>query len=99
MSRVLSQMRRHTSAWARRAGQQYLGFDEMAASRQLKSETDVRKSVEKQLGRIEEELGEYFIEGTVGRVSSKKTRIYDSYWNWASQELVGLVMSLMRHES
>ena len=81
------------------AGHQYLGLDEMAAARALETEVDLRKSVETQLGLVEAEMGEYFVGGIVGKFSAAKTRVYDSHWNWASQELVGLVLSLMRREN
>ncbi|RDW58706.1 fatty acid synthase beta [Coleophoma cylindrospora] len=55
------------------------------------STTEVQNSVQAELDHLTDELGEAYATGIKPRFTPLKARIYDSYWNWAQQDLLKLV--------
>ena len=55
------------------------------------SASDSYNAVQTELDILSKELGEAYTEGIKPKFSSLKARVYDSYWNWAQQDLLTLV--------
>ena len=68
------------------------------SQKNLREAQGATNGIQKDLDNITAELGTDFILGIQGRWSKPKVRKYDSYWNWAMQDLYQVFYGIMRGE-
>ncbi|KAG3101268.1 Fatty acid synthase subunit beta [Phytophthora idaei] len=68
----------------------FLGEDKLNWHRQLETEVEVREAIESSLSQWISEHDEGYTAGITGKFDAKKERQYDSYWNWAVQDVMEL---------
>ena len=73
----------------------YLKIDLNKSERKYLQEKDNLESLQTQLDFLNEELGEYFVQGITSKFSAKKARVFDSSWNWARQSLLTLYFQVI----
>ena len=73
----------------------YLKIDLNKSERKYLTEKDNLQALQTQLDYLNEELGEFFIQGVSSKFSSKKARVFDSSWNWARQSLLTLYFQII----
>ncbi|KAE9298711.1 Fatty acid synthase subunit alpha [Phytophthora rubi] len=68
----------------------YLSDDQLDWHRTIETEVDLREDLESSVSQWLTEHGEFYGAGIAGKFDAKKERQYDSYWNWAIQDAMGL---------
>ncbi|KAG3005001.1 Fatty acid synthase subunit alpha [Phytophthora cactorum] len=68
----------------------FLGEDKLDWHRQLETEVGVREAIESSMSQWMTEHDEGYTTGITGKFDAKKERQYDSYWNWAVQDVMEL---------
>eukprot|EP00121_Abeoforma_whisleri_P003362 Awhi_evm1s3020 len=64
----------------------YFGKDGREGFRLKETTTLELQKLQNQINEIENEHGEFYLEGIKSKFSSQKVRRYDSAWNWARQD-------------
>ncbi|ETM01359.1 holo-[acyl-carrier-protein] synthase [Phytophthora nicotianae] len=73
----------------------FLGEDKLDWHRQLEAEVGVRQYAESSMSQWLTEHDESYTAGITGKFDAKKERQYDSYWNWAVQDMMELYYGSM----
>jgi fatty acid synthase subunit alpha len=73
----------------------YLKLDLNKGNKAAEEQKDNLKALQDQLDVLNNELGDYFIEGISSSFSRKKARVYDSSWNWSRQSLLTLYFEII----
>lgn len=73
----------------------YLKLDLNKGEKKFLKEKDTVAELQSQLDYLNEELGEFFIQGVATSFSRKKARVFDSSWNWAKQSLLTLYFQII----
>ncbi|KAI8317847.1 hypothetical protein GQ54DRAFT_241705, partial [Martensiomyces pterosporus] len=73
----------------------YAGVDLREGARSSESTSAEKQGLQSKLDRIEAEFGTALVEGTKPLFDQRKARRYDSSWNWARQEAVEWVYSIL----
>lgn len=68
----------------------YLQVDLNEGAKAHIKEKEATAVLQKELDLWEEEHGEFYANGIKPTFSSKKSRTYDSYWNWARQDVISM---------
>lgn len=73
----------------------YLKMDLNGGEKKFLQEKNTVAELQSQLDYLNNELGEYFIQGISTSFSRKKARVFDSSWNWAKQALLTLYFQII----
>lgn len=73
----------------------YLKLDLNKGNKAAEQQKDDLKALQEQLDVLNNELGDYFVEGISSSFSRKKARVYDSSWNWSRQSLLTLYFEII----
>ncbi|SCU83339.1 LAMI_0C02850g1_1 [Lachancea mirantina] len=73
----------------------YLKMDLNKGQKQFLEQKATAESLQSQLDYINNELGDFFVQGISTSFSRKKARTFDSSWNWAKQSLLSLYFEII----
>ena len=73
----------------------YLKVDLNKGSKSLIKEREATDVLQKELDLWEAEHGEFYAKGIKPMFSSLKSRTYDSYWNWARQDVLSMYFDII----
>lgn len=73
----------------------YLQVDLNKGEKSFIKEKDASAVLQKQLDLWEEEHGEFYAKGITPTFSPLKSRTYDSYWNWARQDVLSMYFDII----
>lgn len=82
--------RQQLEAYAR-----YLQIDINEGAKSYLKEKEASNILRNKLDLWEAELGEVYIKGINPVFSAKKARVYDSYWNWARQDVLSMYFDII----
>ncbi|EAZ62811.2 Fatty acid synthase subunit alpha Includes: Acyl carrier 3-oxoacyl-[acyl-carrier-protein] reductase (Beta-ketoacyl reductase) 3-oxoacyl-[acyl-carrier-protein] synthase (Beta-ketoacyl synthase) [Scheffersomyces stipitis CBS 6054] len=73
----------------------YLQVDLNKGAKSFIKEKEATAVLQKELDLWEEEHGEFYANGIKPSFSAKKSRTYDSYWNWARQDVLSMYFDII----
>lgn len=73
----------------------YLQMDLNKGAKSFIKEKEASVILQKELDLWEAEHGEFYAQGIKPTFSSKKSRTYDSYWNWARQDVLSMYFDII----
>ncbi|ODV61264.1 trifunctional fatty acid synthase subunit FAS2 [Ascoidea rubescens DSM 1968] len=73
----------------------YLKIDLREGDKKVIEEQNLNKSLQSEIDLFNTELGDAFVSGIKPIFSSKKCRVYDSFWNWARQDVLQMYYDII----